>query len=292
MSAVIIEGPDGAGKTTLIEALRQRWRWSGVDHHGAYLGEERIARHYLKSLYRGLAQPQRVQLLDRSWLAEPIYGAVMRGGADRITIADRRMLERVALGAGAVTVLCLPPFKACERAWKGRLEREYPQRADQLRALYDAYKQLGADLVYDYTTDTAAELTKALQALLVARVNQGPGLGSPKATTLLVGDEVSQHGHPALPFVDLTRGGCSAWLAEHLEEHGVAEAGLYWINQATSEPDDFAAGLGQFERVVALGGQAIAWCETRGVAHVATYHPQYWKRFRHHEEYPLGGLLA
>lgn len=309
MTCIIVEGPDGAGKTTLIEALRAKQRWSGVDHHGAYLDETAIARHYLASLYAALVKPKRLQLMDRSWIAEPIYGAVMRGGLNRIQPYQLRMLNRVAMGVSTVVVLCLPPFEACEAAWKDRLEREYPQRAEQLRMIYDGYsnwfemvktRNEGAPVIlYDYTryTDARARIEQTIAEVIDNSLNLGPGIGACPGPvygdqTLLIGDEVSEHGHARLPFVSMTRSGCSAWLADQLDKWDVHEGQLYWVNQAELHPDDFHGTLDQFKRIVALGGNAAAWCEQEGFEHIVVPHPQYWKRFNFNKPYPLREVLA
>lgn len=305
MTLLIVEGVDGAGKTTLIEAIAKRYRWADVRHHGAYPGETAIARHYLRSAYEALRHPNKLVVMDRSWLAEPVYGLVMRDGANRVPAWQRRMLERVALGAGAVVVHCHPSLDACRRAWESRLHREYPQKAEQLAQLHDLYgvarpgwAAVFPVLEYDYTSDDRARFLDLVdEALLARRGNGDPTIGAPVQDRpwLLIGD---RPGHPnphALPFVSIvasdTRLGCSAWLADQLESWGVSERRLAWANQSEVDGSQFEA-FDRYRGVIALGGYALGWCETNDVSAAATFHPQYWKRFHHHEPYPLKELLA
>lgn len=302
---LIVEGPDGAGKTTFIQKVVAH-RPSRVDHHGAYLRQARIAHHYMRSIFDAYRRSTDIIVMDRSWLAEPIYGAVMRGGADRIAAWERRMLERVAYAAGAVVVLCLPELETCERAWKGRLEKEYPQKREQLVDLHGLYKSLSGfnwpfDLiVYDYEKDNASlTIDKVMEKLAERSDRKDPTIGAPPSDrpVLLIGDSPGTSGRSRidLPFVSLatttTRGGCSPWLAEQLEAWGVPESDLAWVNQCDLHPYEFD-DLGAYAKIVALGGAAASWCERFDVPADVTYHPQYWKRFHHHDEYPLKEMLT
>jgi thymidylate kinase len=158
VSLLIVEGPDGSGKTSLIEKVRAGRPGATVLHHGAYAGETDIARHYMQSLVKAIMEPDELTVFDRSWLAEPIYGHAARGGADRISEKQRAVLNNLAIGAGAMLVLCLPPLEACRRAWAARLETEYLKRESQLAEvwrLYSAAAHRWRDhfnvTLYDYT---------------------------------------------------------------------------------------------------------------------------------------------
>lgn len=310
MTCVIVEGPDGAGKTTLIQRLRERMPNAVFTHHGSYAGERQIAQHYLRSMARAKTVSDhtgRPVIMDRSWIAEPIYGRAMRDGANRIAVAERRMLERVALGVGAVVVYCLPNYETCHRAWASRREQEYLDTEAKLYQVWRGYADLAFDfhpaipsLTYNYESDNVSELFDLLNLLLIRGANLGPGIGSlrgshdsPRGPYLLVGDEVSARGHVGYPFVSLHRGGCSWWLAERLEQAGVSEGRLYWINQAEVDADvvradhELVFGRGPFGKVIALGRKASDWCRRAGLEHAECYHPQFWKRFYFNRPYDM-----
>lgn len=298
-SLTIIEGPDGAGKSTLIEKLQDVWGSVKMIHHGAYPGvtERELPAKYLHPmLQRSITH----LIYDRSWCAEPIYGAAMRGGADRIGIGWRRMLERVALSERGVVVLALPPYSRCLATFAARRDREYLDHVEKLKRVYNGYLQLKTALPmfrYDYESMSLGDVRRLLEQHRPT-LNLGPGIGrwAPGEVTLLVGErsnDVNALRYPKLVFVSSRggSGGCGPWFAEQLEKLGVGEDQLYWVNAV--DPRNIATDPKFIEqlqpkRVIALGGVAASWCKDIGVEAVEIEHPQYWKRFHHHE--PWGNL--
>ena len=104
---IILEGPDGTGKTTLAQRL-VRSHDAVYIHHG-YHGTADWGVRHLASL-RGaarLAATGRLVVIDRLWMSGDVYGTIYR---DRSDVGRRRsrMLHRIALTHAAVTVLCMP----------------------------------------------------------------------------------------------------------------------------------------------------------------------------------------
>lgn len=311
--AILVEGPDGAGKTTLINKLTSRFGVTDFTHHGTYLGESNIAQIYLNSLlsawHRRSDDKPYSMLLDRSWLAEPIYGAVMRDGENRVTTWQRRMLERTFLGLGGVVVLCIPPFETCLRNWSTRREREYPDSRQKLRAIFQGYYDSASIwyrrglpvLLYDYEVDPSADaFIEMLRCRIELYRNEGPGAGGWNlARWLLIGDKPNSDDAVSryqVPFVSTHEGGCSAWLTEKLEAWDIRECNLHLVNQYHVKSSDFAVFGGITRKfgsnVVALGRSAELWCDVNNIESFHTLpHPQFWKRFHFHEEYPLKDIF-
>lgn len=302
MSLTIFEGPDGAGKTRLIATLRPLLHGdASFVHHGAYADEKSIAVHYFKPMYTAWCA-KRELVFDRSWVAEPIYGAVFRRGACRISVAQRRQLERLALTLSGVIVLALPAFETCRRAFLSRIEHEYLETERQLRGVYDLYKRAESALpvvTYNWQAESPSALCHRIAELRDLE-NNGPGAGrwAPGQAILLVGDRHNGEDFRRVPFAHpyADRGGCGAWLADKLEAWGVAESQLYWVNAWAADgrqtDERFIAEL-RPRGIIALGESAHKWCEQRGVKHAAVEHPQHWKRFHHLEEYtPLRAALT
>lgn len=100
---ILIEGADAAGKTTLARHLVERygakyihstvrknvWKW--------HVGALKLAHRYAKT---------RLVVLDRHWPSEQAYGQVYRGGPAYDLGA--RCADRVLLGEGCLTILCVP----------------------------------------------------------------------------------------------------------------------------------------------------------------------------------------
>lgn len=90
--------------------------------------------------------------------------------------------------------------------------------------------------------------------------------------------------------------GCSGWLNSLLERNAVPEERLFWLNALNN--DGTVAPLAETVRelkpslVIALGRVAERVLNEQGVPHVSVPHPQYWKRFRSKEPYPLIDLLT
>lgn len=295
---IILEGPDACGKSTLAHDVAKRLQPSTLVHHGPYKGEQMIWQHYLFSMLPAYADLCHV-VLDRAWISEPIYGEAYRNGVNRVTVAQRRMLERVALGRGAGLVFCRVPWNVAAPKFTERkkIGAEMLTDLSELRLVFRGYEESMREAftpnvaLFDYTsasTPTALAITEDLEAA----PNTGPGIGAfATGSILLIGDRPGGlGGRWHLPFVSLTAGGCSEWLAEQLEEYDIHERALYWVNASDGVQTtraDFVDAL-KPRAVVALGDAAARWCtNVARVPFVQVDHPQHWKRFHHSESYPL-----
>lgn len=291
----ILEGPDGAGKTTLGH--------DGVcfsDHAYVHLGppSQLGAFHDVVGAITARRRKRHV-LFDRLHLGEGIYGPVFRG-KDTLGMARRRLIERVLLSRQAVVVLCLPDVERCVETFRARKGEEMLDNEMQLRLVHEAYRTIETHLpivTYDYTRDMDLLAIDGLRSLIEAarpHFNGGPGVGHFRpGNTLIVGEQVNARA--PMPFIDDR--GCAIWLAEKLNEAMVPESDLYWINAL--DPDGewtdpgFLDGL-RPTRIIALGQVAERWCKDvgAGTSTHAIPHPQQHKRFRYHQPYPLTEILA
>jgi thymidylate kinase len=161
---IIVEGPDGAGKTTLIDKIEERALEFGsveIINHGAYLGESAIGHHYLKSIE--MAASFNTVIMDRSWISEPIYGHVMRGGKNRLPWNDYRFLCNKANEFKAQIIYCLPPMETCLAAWRSRREIEYVDDEEKMTNVYQLYRASFSDMyivpkrLWDWTQSVKME---------------------------------------------------------------------------------------------------------------------------------------
>lgn len=286
---LILEGPDGAGKSTLLEQLKGEAALRGAVflHHGAYpeCDSNELFMKFVDSL-KPLTQGQSV-VLDRCWHSEPIYGEVLRGQS-RLSRAQVRMLDRIALTYRARLVLCLPDYEVCAEAFNSRRADELLDSEAKLQAVYRRYALWPQQLPtvrYDWQ-DSEAEV-------VYERILQPQLATTPQA--VLIGDTPGP-GHLAgfehVPFV--AENGCSAWLADQLDSVGVPERDLRFFNAHDRygielDPRE-VFNLGPMV-VVAMGSEALFWCQRHGVVCEGVQHPQFHKRFKYNQPYKLLEVL-
>jgi hypothetical protein len=295
---IILEGPDGAGKTTLAQQLVHEFN-AKLIRHDAQPERAEMFPYFINSLREAAKHDGRV-IFDRCWLSEPIYGAVLRNGGDRVGI-NRRALDRVALGIGAVVIRCLPALDTVLENFNKNRHEQLPQKDEQMKAIYERYEHsrwvqyVGRQYAYTYTRPGAlGDLRDWLGACEFS--NHGPGIGNwSRGCTLLIGDtpgSLDPYRTRNLNWPFASNQGCSPWLSTQLEKFGHHEGRLYWINarrvydrgRMGPERADFIASLSP-ERVIALGDVARRWCIDHSVGHHHVSHPQYWKRFQAKREW-------
>lgn len=124
-------------------------------------------------------------------------------------------------------------------------------------------------------------------------LNRGPGIGNFGAKFLLIGERPGNK-NPQFSKIDypfFSTKGASKWLTDELERAGINELDLYWTNVFDRYGDkldgSFITQMPNLISVFALGNVAKDWCAENFIPAVNVYHPQYWKRFKANEPYPL-----
>jgi len=152
---IIVEGPDGAGKTTLVEYLARELgarSW----HCGVPVDHPMI--EYMDVAMVGLRREQTL-IVDRFHLGEQVYGPIMRGG-DRLGLRGRLVFEELLRRMfDPVIVLCLPPFNVCMRNWQQNHTNEYVKETAKFHDVWHAFSIVATSLpkfTYDYTRTTPA----------------------------------------------------------------------------------------------------------------------------------------
>lgn len=109
---IIVEGPDGAGKSTLIRNIAQGARMSTYTHFGAPESDE-DAFGYYKKYAAAIKQckPEVINIFDRSWYSDMVYGPIMRS-REEMTQEHADMLSSMVVAAGGgIVVYCTAPVK-------------------------------------------------------------------------------------------------------------------------------------------------------------------------------------
>jgi hypothetical protein len=292
---IILEGPDGGGKTTLARHLNEKYGYITMKTSQPKDGEDLFI-SYTKSLLEAVGSWRPI-VFDRHYLGEPVYGPIMRD-ADLLGIRGRRLIERLLVSRGVHLVLCLPTWEKLLQAWKDKNGDDYLRTEEQLSKINNAYHrqlellQMPVNNVLGYRwseTDGPAEESKLMHALFEPLWSCPDFMtGWPSATTLIVGERVN---HKAvawdLPFHHL--GGSSEWLLDRLDDAHVHESTLCWANalDRDEKPNPLFQACEAFPnllRVVALGDVALQACEREfaksAIEICPLPHPQYWKRFK------------
>ncbi len=290
-SLTIFEGPDGAGKSTAAQRYAEltgaRYvHFPALPHVGKNLG-----RMYVEAMVPALLGYQDV-VFDRCWLSELPYGIAFRNGVDRLGHASRRMLERLAMRCGAVVVHCDPGWETVRRNYLGRRESELLENEAQLNDVFSIYQITQTHLpwlTYDYQTrDVNANLVAELDSLRMCHHPLGANTaGNLEAKVAIVGDVFAERkdcdAWYQWPFASFSGAGCSQWLTEALQEWGIGEHKLLWLNSDM----DLELLTQRPYKIVALGEKAVAELYRHKLSGSAVEHPQYWKRFKKNEPYPL-----
>lgn len=121
---IIIEGPDGSGKTTLANQMSMQTGYPIMHRSKPETKEEKEAMY---KEYAALASSKRNIILDRCWYSEMVYGNVMRDESV-IDFYEMYDLEQLVANGGGMVIYC----------------------TGQPHVLYKRAKQRGEDYITDY----------------------------------------------------------------------------------------------------------------------------------------------
>jgi hypothetical protein len=140
MNHAIIEGPDGSGKSTLIETLGLKRL-----HTVAFKPEYGDPMQFYCNRVGDAVEPTG---FDRLWLSEIIYGPMLRTDS-AITESQARTLKSVC---AIPVVVCLPPFDVTLDATRSRPWPDY-QTDEFLKRAYARFKLYADSTLVDYVFD-------------------------------------------------------------------------------------------------------------------------------------------
>ena len=99
---LIIEGPDGSGKTTLANKLSEQTGWPVIHRvqPKTDADKQQMLAEYIRIIKNG-----KNAILDRGWYSEMAYGPIMRD-ASVISYPQMYELERLLAKKGALIIYC------------------------------------------------------------------------------------------------------------------------------------------------------------------------------------------
>lgn len=134
---IIIEGPDGSGKTTLAEKLSRQTGYPIVHKEQPKSEEERLLMmgDYLQTIRSG-----KNMIFDRCWYSEMAYGPVMRDGS-AISYPDMYDLEEQLTKCGAIIIYATGPKAALWQRCQRRGE-DYVTSRDDFNAVCSNFDRI------------------------------------------------------------------------------------------------------------------------------------------------------
>ena len=134
---IIIEGPDGSGKTTLAEKLSKQTKYPIIHMSKPETAEELklMKGEYLQTIRSG-----KNMIFDRCWYSEMVYGPIMREGS-AISYQDMYELEEQLAKAGAIIIYATGPKAALWQRCTKRGE-DYVTSRDDFNAICEDFDRL------------------------------------------------------------------------------------------------------------------------------------------------------
>lgn len=99
---IILEGPDGSGKTTLANQLAAQTGYPVVHRSNPKTEEEK---QQMLAMYKEAVKKSRNVIFDRAWYSEMVYGPIMRDAA-YISYPAMYELERGLCKVGSILIYC------------------------------------------------------------------------------------------------------------------------------------------------------------------------------------------
>lgn len=283
---IVLEGIDGAGKTTLARWMETHrgWKYGHAGPPGQGGSFPELITCWWRCENRELARAEH-WAWDRGHLGELFCGPVRRGTT--LTEAARRVFEAFLLDRDAEIWWLDPPAD--------RVESDFPmaQRASERLHLQTATRESRVRVRRFPNAPAAAAFAREMPTPERQEILDPGGVGTRRPRWWVLGEQASGAAPCPLPF--LTPAGLDM-LWPHVEPQKVRVS-----NALMPDVDLVAARAGHFPEVVlenlagwwkllfepkvlVLGGTAEAACRSAGVPIAAKMrHPQYIRRFYHQE---------
>lgn len=237
----------------------------------------------------------KVTLVDRSDFGHPEWSAVIREGfIQRVPIVNSAedLLIPIMDTEDDLIVDVTNLYEVIQRLRRDSSWRLVERALCSKRGGILSKKPLSIDFNWastNYCVETGVKLLNNGRPA----INVGPGVGNwlPGKVILLIGEKPgNEKAVTRKDYAFLSSSGSSGWLCKRLDDIKFPERDIYWINAQNREGDwtdaSFISAL-QPTQIFALGGIANTWCAMNDIKAEAHNHPQYWKRFKSKQEYPL-----
>lgn len=173
MPLVILDGPEAAGKSTLIEALIREW---GRKHMVRHWGPRKSWLEYCQPLFEDLQyveeSPQWLVVWSRSWVSRMVYNKLLSQG-QIVPTSVTTELDNIVVRSGGLLVLVTAPVITLSNRRRERLEEgghkpDHPLDPGQELAEFQAVTRKGKWRTFSGTIDPTDNV-RTIMTLLVQR---------------------------------------------------------------------------------------------------------------------------
>lgn len=226
---IIVEGPDGSGKTTLIDRLGFQRKHlkalrAGVGSEGS--GNWGAGRPAIEAYANQLLTEPSTTAFDRFYLSETIYGPILRGQS-AIRSTEVTVLQRLITALHVTEVICKPAFiTSFSNVCREGRERPAYQTDAFLRDSYAGFDRASANpryVVWNYEYDPLPSIDPSLSYT-------PDSIGDPKARVLIIGKGLSTE----MPWPLFSMEGTAGFINTNLWYSRVNERDLAFTNPADS----------------------------------------------------------
>lgn len=134
---IILEGPDGGGKSTLAAQLSRQTKYPIARYSYPKTAEEK---EQMMQMYVQAIKEAKNVIFDRSWYSELVYGPVMRNG-HVLSYPQMYALEEMLAKKGAVLIYCTASPEVLWRRCMARGE-DYVTDQETFIGICKAYDEL------------------------------------------------------------------------------------------------------------------------------------------------------
>ena len=137
---IIVEGPDGAGKTTRINQLLAAHPGSTYQHFSNPKTPQE-ADDYWQVYAQAIkaTDPNKVAIFDRSWYSDRVYGPIFRNRMEMLDLHVEMLEALVVKYGGGYVIYCTAPVNVLWKRCKERGET-YVKTIEQLSDIHDGYE--------------------------------------------------------------------------------------------------------------------------------------------------------
>jgi len=281
---LILEGPDGGGKTTLAKWICTNANFDYKHEGPPPPGRDQL--EYYKTVLYDALEADHNTVFDRLFLGEHIYGPVMRQ-SDRLTINGVKLFERIIASKSIWHYICMPSERTILDNFSIKIKdpNEYVKDIDNFKKVINGYYRMMLrpyNYVYDYESDPPQIVLDNLETDF--KFLPKGMIGDPMAKYLFIAD-IPNHAYVDWPFFALNSS--SGYFNNAIEiagikEHELALTNAFSPHMESHDPLVIYDSLPRLKHIFLMGTKAQEWFKCQVDSSIKVHfmsHPSYFRRF-------------